>query len=450
MSIILEGRHVPQGGLHGFRHELLHGLLVEGGGGLPEEGQGLGHFLQALALLGGGDGDALEVVVPGDPGFGQEGAQVGLQLLPGGPLHELLVHPGELVHVEAGGALLDVLEVEELDHLLVGEQFFLRSLRGLAIDLGGPGEARQGQAHRGGQEAHGLVFGDAGGAVALAELGAVLAQDHGHVGELRLCVAHGVVEGDLLGGVGDMVVAPDDMAHLHARVVHHHAEVVGGHAQLGAFAGAGDDPVVQRVRRKGQVALDEVGPGDGAVLQPVLVAFGHLQPHGVGLARVVVLVAAAVPGIVAPAVLEGHALGLHRGAAGLQLLLGAAATVGLPFEQQLLHGGLVVALHALHLAVGAMGAHPVGGIAHHRALVPVQAAPGHAFLDDSDVVVGAAAEVRVLHAQDEPAPVLAGEEPAEEGRTHAADVQHAGGGGGETGDDRTGHNTSTDLTFQSD
>ena len=46
-------------------------------------------------------------------------------------------------------------------------------------------EARERQADGGGQKAHLLVFGDAGGAVALAELGPVGAQDHGHVGELR-------------------------------------------------------------------------------------------------------------------------------------------------------------------------------------------------------------------------------------------------------------------------
>ena len=72
---------------------------------------------------------------------------MGLDLLPGGPLDELLVHPGKLVHVEAGRAFLDVAEIEELNHLLIREEFFLHRVDGAAINLGGPGKPCQSQAH---------------------------------------------------------------------------------------------------------------------------------------------------------------------------------------------------------------------------------------------------------------------------------------------------------------
>src|SRR6185312_4169571 len=61
---------------------------------------------------------------------------------------------------------------------------------------------------------------------------------------------------------------------------------------------------------------------------------------------------------------------------------------------------------------------------------------------DADVVVGAAAEVRILHPEDEAPALLLGVEPAEERRPDAADVQHAGGRRGETGDDLAGHGAS--------
>ena len=430
VTVIGQSPHLPQGREHQGGDELLGAFEVLGAH--EGEGQGLGHVLQGLALLGALDGPGPPGLGLVRPGSGQEGAQVRLQLLPGGALDELLVDPLQLVHIEAGGALLAVVQVEELDHLGVREQFFLGALHGLAIDLGGPGEPGQGQAHGGGQQAHGLILRDAGGAVALAQLGAVRPQDHGHMGEGRQVVAEGLEERDLLGGVVQVVVAPDHVGHFHLGVIHHHAEVVGGHADLaGAVAGAGDDPVVQAVGREAGVALDEVADHD-------VPTHGHAEADGGGLAGIMAGLGAAFPGVQAPVVLEDLARLLYSRTAESQSFPVTAAAVGQALVQQVLDAG-PIAVHALHLAVGAVGSGPGAGIPHHRALIPVQAAPGHAFLDDADVVVGAAGEVRVLDAQDEAAAVSPGEEPAEEGSTDPPDVEHAGGRWGKAGDDRAGH-----------
>ena len=252
------------------------------------------------------------------------------------------------------------------------------------------------------------------------------------MGEGRQGVSEGREEGNLLGRVVQVIVAADHMGDVHGGVVHHHAEVVGGHADLtGAVAGAGDDPVIEAIRGEAGLALDEVGHHDVALR-------GHAEPDGRGLAGVVVRVGAALPPVHPAVVLEDLPGSFDRPAPFLEGLPRTAAAVGEPLVQQLLDLG-PIEVHALHLAVGAMGALPLAGVAGHGTLVPIQAAPGHARLDDADVVVRAAGEIRILDAQDETPPVLAGEEPAEQCRAHPADVKHAGGRWGEAGDDLAGH-----------
>ena len=62
----------------------------------------------------------------------------------------------------------------------------------------------------------------------------------------------------------------------------------------------------------------------------------------------------------------------------------------------------------------------------HRA-VPVEPEPAQRVLDLVDRLRDLAARVRVLDAQPELAAVVAREEPVEEERAHAADVEEAGG-----------------------
>ena len=89
--------------------------------------------------------------------------------------------------------------------------------------------------------------------------------------EGRGFVAHGVIERDLLGRVGHVVVATDDVTHFHVRVVHYDTEVVRGRAVC-----PGDDPVVQAGCREAQFPLDEVAQHNVTLLQPGLGAQRHL------------------------------------------------------------------------------------------------------------------------------------------------------------------------------
>ena len=66
-----------------------------------------------------------------------------------------------------------------------------------------------------------------GGAVALAELLLVGAEEQRHVQELRHRRAQRLVDDDLLGRVADVVVAADHMRDLHGDIVDHHRQVVG-------------------------------------------------------------------------------------------------------------------------------------------------------------------------------------------------------------------------------
>ena len=68
----------------------------------------------------------------------------------------------------------------------------------------------------------------------------------------------------------------------------------------------------------------------------------------------------------------------------------------------------------------------------------VQPEPLHAVEDDLRRLVGGALAIGVFDAQDERAAVAACIEPGEQRRAHAADVQHAGGTGSETGTDDHG------------
>jgi hypothetical protein len=55
--------------------------------------------------------------------------------------------------------------------------------------------------------------------VALGEALAVRAEDGGEMGKLRHRPAEGLVDGHLLGSVGDVVVAADDVGDAHEGVV---------------------------------------------------------------------------------------------------------------------------------------------------------------------------------------------------------------------------------------
>ena len=309
------------------------------------------------------------------------------------------IDPVELLGVEGRRVLGDAVERE-----LAGQDI-ARDDRGLAVER--PAEQCQIVDEGVGQVTGVAVLLHRGGAVALGELLAVGTQDHGDMGECGHGRAEGLVDHDLARGVGQMIVAADDVGDLHHGVVDDGREVIRGRA-----IGAEDDEVVELLGIEGHLAVD------GVVDNDVAAVLGHLDAQDVGLAGfdaatglLGIKIAAAT--LIA---LEG-VLALLRGlTVGVELLLGAEAGIGLALVPKLL-GGLFVQVQALGLSIGAKVA------AHLGALVPVQTQPTHGAQDDLRVLVGGTGGVGVVDAQDERAAVCAGESPVIDSGAGAADVQ---------------------------
>ena len=152
------------------------------------------------------------------------------------------IDPIELLGVEGRRVLGDAVERE-----LAGQNI-ARDDRGLAVER--PAEQCQVVDERIGQVAGIAVLLHRGGAMALGELFAVGAQNHGDVGERRHGRTEGLVNHDLTRGVGQVVVAADDVGDLHHGVVDDGREVVRGRA-----VGAEDDKVVELLGVKGHLAM---------------------------------------------------------------------------------------------------------------------------------------------------------------------------------------------------
>jgi len=135
----------------------------------------------------------------------------------------MAVEPVELVEVEDGRRRGDALEGEDAGQLGEGKGL------GLAV-FRAPAEEGEVVDHGFGQIAHLAEGGDGGGAVALGKTLAVCAENRGEVRELGQGPAEGLVDGDLLGSVGDVVVATDDVGDLHEGVVDGDHVVVNGDA----------------------------------------------------------------------------------------------------------------------------------------------------------------------------------------------------------------------------
>ena len=136
----------------------------------------------------------------------------------------------ELLVVEAGGTAVHAVQIETLDEIGNGEEF-------LAV-AGRPSEEGQVVDDGIGVESVVDVIGDDGALVALAHLGAIRIQDQGHVGVAWCGNAEGIEQGDVLGGVRQVVLAADDMRDAHLQVVDDVDEV-----EHGLAIAADDDPV---------------------------------------------------------------------------------------------------------------------------------------------------------------------------------------------------------------
>ena len=158
--------------------------------------------------------------------------------------HVLLVGPQHLVEVQRRGGLVDVVDVEQLRHLLDRENLLV------AVRPAEPSEVVEQPL---GQEAVVAVLQHAHRAVALRQLGAVGAEDHRHVRVGRRLDAERAQHLDLARRVVDVVVAADHVRDAHVVVVHHDAEIVGRRAVR-----ARDDQVVELAAVERDRAVDHV------------------------------------------------------------------------------------------------------------------------------------------------------------------------------------------------
>ena len=322
----------------------------------------------------------------------------------------LAVEPVELVPVEAGACLVHPRKAEGRSCLLQGEAL-AHALRRRPAQQGhvvGQGSGRV---------AHGPEIADGGHAVALGELLALLVEDQRRVGKERGGVAKGLVEQQLLGGVGDVVLAADHVADRHGRIVDHHHQVVEGIADLVGRGAAGDHHVAAQVAAApAHVAAHQVAPADRAAVVDAEAdhRFAALGDEGLLLLRGEI----AVPVVVAGGLLAGGLLLAHGGELGLA----GVAAVGVARIEQLLDGG-AVQLHPLAL--------------DHGVAVPVQAQPLQALEDVGGVFRFAALFVGVFDAQQEGTAAVAGKQPVEHRRAGRADVQGASWTGGQAHADWT-------------
>ena len=105
-------------------------------------------------------------------------------------------------------------------------------------------------------------------------------------------------------------------------------------------------------------------------------------------------------------------------AAGLQVLGRAVAVVGrAPLQQPV--DVVVIERQSLRLAIGAF--------------IPVQAQPGHGLQNLGDELFLGALRVRVLNPENKGPVIMPGNEPVEQRRVGAAQMEGAGGAGGESG-----------------
>ena len=146
--------------------------------------------------------------------------------------------------VEPRRRLADLGEIELRRRLL---------LRHHVIVAVAPAQAHQVGVHRFRQIAHVAPFVHGQRAVALGELLAVVAVDQRHVRELRRRPAHGLEDRDLPGGVGQVIVAADDVGDAHVVIVDHDREHVGRLA-----VGAQQHEIVDVARLDAHRALHQV------------------------------------------------------------------------------------------------------------------------------------------------------------------------------------------------
>ena len=400
------GDHGPSVGREQRRRlvlELDRPLGMEVASGIDELDQGLGALFQArhrveqlLPQFRGELGGKL--LAPGN--MRQDTLDLGEELGVGRLAHVMAVEVFELGKIEPRRRAADLRQLERRDHLL-GRKHLLVAVA--------PAEPDEVIAHGGRQIAHGPIGIDAERAVALGELGAVGPVEERDVGHRRHRPAQRLVDLLLPRRIGEVIVATDDVGHVHVVVVDHDREHVGR-----GLVGAQQHQVVEVLVLPDHATLDLI-LDDGLALGRRLEADDRLDA-GRRLFRIAVAPAAVV---------ELRASFAPRGFAHFCELLGTRVTViGFAGGKQ--------RFRDLAVARGA-------GELRDRLAVPVEAEPGQPVEDRRDRGLGRALAVGILDAQQHLAAASARIEPIEQRRACAADVQEAGRGGREAGDDGFSH-----------
>jgi hypothetical protein len=225
----------------------------------------------------------------------------------------------------------------------------------------------------------------------LGELRAVGSENHRHVCiDRRLCTQC-TEQVDLPRRVVQMIVAANDMSHLHVHIVDHDAEVVRRRA-----VGARDDQIVELTVVEGDVAVDHV-LDDHVAVHRILET--HHRVDTFARLRTV-----ATRTVIARILLGCGLPGAHL----LQLFLRAVTAIRMTGLQEL-REHFAVPIHAPGLI--------------ERTLVVVQPEPLHTVENHLRRCFRGALAIRVLDAQDEFAAMTARVQPGEQRRPHAADMQ---------------------------
>ena len=136
----------------------------------------------------------------------------------------------ELGEIEARGRAADGVEIEPADHVLRRHDLVVAMAPA----------SRTNSCARPPGDTHRAIGIHAKRAMALGELGAVRPVDQRHMGKDRRLPAERFIDLSLPRGVGEVVVAADDMGDAHVMVVYNHGEIVGRRA-----VAAQDDKVVE-------------------------------------------------------------------------------------------------------------------------------------------------------------------------------------------------------------
>ena len=358
-----------------------------------ERGDGV-HFI-------GGDGKS---------GGVDDGEQAGAEMVDGEGADVFGVEPegfgvegfvgsgGGLFEINDGVGAVDAFEREGFDEFLAGEVF--------AVVLGRPAEQAQEVDEGFGEESGIAVSSDAddGTVAAFGKFRSIGSDEERKMGELGRVGSGALENKNVFVGVGEVVLAADDVADAEVDIVGAGSEVVGGHA-----VGAEEGEVFDVGGRFELVAID-----------------GVVEAHCFG----------GVPG---DAEAEGESF--SGGGAAVALGAGELAHAGIE-EPGLIGAGFfgVSGVSGSEVAIGqSFLKDGVGDMAMEgEALglfvffVPAEIEPAQAFEDGVDGGVGIAFDVGVVEAEDHGSSVATSVEPVEDESASAADVEKSGRGRGES------------------